>query len=147
MIIASATLFRWMVTTQHVPEALTNFLIGVTSNKFFLLLLINLLLLGIGLILDVTSSLILFVPIFMPLIAKIGVDPVHFGVVMVFNLMIGLSTPPMGSVIYISAELAKQPVGKVFKAMLPFFVGLLAVLFLITYIPELVMWLPNHFIK
>lgn len=147
MIIASATLFRWMLATQHVPMAVSNFLTNISTNKYVLLFIMNIILLGIGMILDVTTSLILFVPVFMPLVTTLGIDPIHFGVIMIFNLMIGLSTPPMGSVIYISAEIAKQPVGKVFKAMLPFFIALLAALFLITYIPQLVTWLPDMFMK
>ena len=110
-----------------------------------ILLLINLMLLIVGIFMDITPAVLIFTPIFLPVVTKLGIDPVHFGVIMILNLCIGLCTPPVGSVLFVGVGIAKTSIERVVKPLLPLFVAMIVALFLITYIPELTLWLPGLF--
>jgi tripartite ATP-independent transporter DctM subunit len=142
-IISAAGLFGWLLIRQKVPEAVIQGLTAMTSDPFVLLLIINLILLVLGCFMEAISVMLLTTPIFMPLIQKVGIDPVHFGVVMTFNLMIALLTPPVGMVLYTVSSVGKVPLWELTSELKWYFVALIAALGLITYIPGLVTWVPN----
>ena len=145
-LLAGATIFGWILTVERVPTMVTVFMLGLTDNPLILLFLINLLLLGLGMFLNSSTILVLTIPILKPLLPIIGVDPVHFGIIMTMNVMIGMLTPPLGICLYIAADIAQTPFEKVFRAVIPFYVPLFIVLLLITYFPGWVMFLPDLFL-
>lgn len=143
IIIATANLFGWILTAEAIPETIANFIISITSNPYLILLLMNMVFLFVGTFMETLASIILLTPIFLPLITGIGVDPVHFGIILVVNLNIGLATPPLGVCMFIACPLAGISIKDFVKAIWPFLLGSIGVLFLITYIPGLVMFIPN----
>jgi C4-dicarboxylate transporter DctM subunit len=143
LMIATASALAWLFARQNVPAAIGGFLTGLTDNRFLLLLLINLWLLFVGTWLDLSPAVIIFTPILLPIAVACGVDPVHFGVIMVVNLGIGLFTPPVGVCLFVACGIAKCSITSVVRAFLPFFASMVLVLLLITYVPGLVMWLPS----
>ncbi len=142
-IIASATLFSWLLTTAQVPQTLAAGFLSLTSNKYVALLIINIFLLLIGLFMDITPAIVIITPVLMPVVSSMGIDPVHFGIIMILNLMIGLMTPPVGMILYVLASVAKVPFERIAKAILPYLAVCVFVLLLVTYIPEIVTFLPN----
>jgi C4-dicarboxylate transporter DctM subunit len=143
LMIATASALAWLFAKQNVPLAIGGFLTGITTNKFVLLLLINVWLLFVGTWLDLSPAVIIFTPILLPLAQTCGMDPIHFGVMMVVNLGIGLFTPPVGVCLFVACGIAKCSITSVVKAFIPFFVAMVAVLLLITYFEPLVMFLPG----
>ncbi|MDR1535516.1 MAG: TRAP transporter large permease [Planctomycetota bacterium] len=143
IIVASANVFGWIMNYEKVDVYLMNVLFSYTTNKYVILLLINLVLLIMGMFLEVVSAIMIMLPLATPIIDQLGIHPIHFGVVMVLNLMIGLLTPPVGFVLYILASVANVPVNQVIRTCIPWSLPLVAVLLLITYVPELVMFLPR----
>jgi tripartite ATP-independent transporter DctM subunit len=142
VIVAAASIFGWVLTSARVTEMLAEAVLGLTSQPWMLLLLANLLLLFVGCFLETIAAITIMVPVLLPIMTKIGVDPVQFGIVMVLNLMIGLLTPPVGMVLYILARVARIPFEECAKACAPFLVPLLAVLALVTFWPAFSLWLP-----
>jgi tripartite ATP-independent transporter DctM subunit len=142
-IIAGAAAFSWLVAMMGVTNVISTWLVSLTSNKYMVLLFLNIIFLVLGMFMEALSVLTITVPFLIPLMAAYGIDPVHLGVVIVLNLMIGLATPPVGTSLFICARQARIPIERMYRAILPFLVPLVLVLFLITYIPELVMWLPG----
>ncbi len=143
LMIATASALGWLFANQGVPARIGAALLSVTQNPLIIMLLINLLLLFVGTWLDLSPAVIIFTPILLPIVQQLGIDPVHFGVIMVVNLAIGLFTPPVGVCLFVSCGIAGISISETIRAFIPFFVAMLAVLFLITYIPALVMYLPN----
>jgi tripartite ATP-independent transporter DctM subunit len=143
IIVAVAALFGWILSIEQVPQKLTEVMLSISTNPYVLLLIVNILLILVGMFLDSTTAILVIAPIIAkPLIAA-GVDPVHLGMVVVFNLMVGLLTPPMGLALYLVADIAKVTMKDVLKEMLPYYVPLLITLLLITYVPALTTWLPR----
>jgi tripartite ATP-independent transporter DctM subunit len=142
-IVASASIFAWVLTTTQVTEAIGNWVLSISDNPYVFLLLANVFLLFVGCFMETIAAITILVPVFMPIIAKLGIDPVHFGLVMILNLMIGLMTPPVGMVLFILQKVARLSFEATVKAVLPWLWPLLATLALITYIPQLVLWLPG----
>ncbi len=142
-IIASAGMFGWLLIYIRAPQAIVEALTSLTSSPAVILLIFNVILLVLGCFMEGLAIMLLTVPIFMPVLAKFGIDPVHFGVVMTLNLMIGLLTPPVGMVLYAVSTIAEVPVVRLAKELVPFIGVLVLVLILITYVPELVTWLPS----
>ena len=143
IIVAVAALFGWILSVEQVPQKLTGVMLSISTNPYVLLLIVNILLILVGMFLDSTTAILVIAPIIAkPLIAA-GVDPVHLGMVVVFNLMVGLLTPPMGLALYLVADIAKVTMKDVLKEMLPYYVPLLITLLLITYVPALTTWLPR----
>jgi TRAP-type C4-dicarboxylate transport system permease large subunit len=131
------------LSIEQVPQKLTEVMLSISTNPYVLLLIVNILLILVGMFLDSTTAILVIAPIIAkPLIAA-GVDPVHLGMVVVFNLMVGLLTPPMGLALYLVADIAKVTMKDVLKEMLPYYVPLLITLLLITYVPALTTWLPR----
>jgi tripartite ATP-independent transporter DctM subunit len=143
IIVGAASLFGWVLTTTRITEAMASGLLSVTTDPLLLLLIINLVLLVVGCFMETIAAISILVPIFMPIIAKVGIDPVQFGVIMVLNLMIGLLTPPVGMVLFILARVARMSFDRTVMAVLPFLVPLLVVLVLISAIPQLTLFLPS----
>lgn len=143
LIVCGAAAFSWLVTMMGMTSALSQVLTSLTSNKYVMLLILNIAFLIIGMFMEALAVMTITVPFLIPLMASFNIDPVHLGVVLVLNLMIGLCTPPVGTSLFICAKTANISIEKMYKAILPFLVPLLIVLFLITYIPGLVTFLPN----
>ena len=143
ILIAFAASFGYIMTLMQIPLQITTALTTLSDNRYVILALINLLLLALGTLMDMAPLILILTPILLPVIKSIGVDPVHFGMIMMVNLGIGLITPPVGGVLFVGAAVAKLPMEQVVKALLPFFGALLLVLIAVTYIPALSLWLPG----
>ena len=143
LIVAVAALFGWILSVELVPQKLTALMLSISSNPYVLLLIVNFLLLLVGMFLDSTTAILVIAPIIAKPLVMAGVDPVHLGMVVVFNLMIGLLTPPMGLALFLVGDIAKVPMKDVLKEMAPYYVPLAATLLLITYVPEITTWLPT----
>ena len=144
-IVAAASIFGWMLTATGVTAGVAEWVLGFTHSPWVFLLLANLLMLFVGCFLEPTAAITILVPILLPITQQLGIDPVHFGVVMVLNLMIGLLHPPMGMVLFVLARIANLSVERTTMAILPWLVTLLLSLGIITYVPRLVLWLPKMF--
>ena len=142
-IIASAYLFGWIMAREGVPLLLANTFMSISENPYVILFLINIMLLGLGCFMEPITIMIILVPILIPLVQAVGIDLVHFGVVMTLNLMIGLITPPLGMVMFVVVNIANVSIAELTRELLPLLAALLIVLMLITYIPSLVLWIPN----
>ncbi len=142
-IVAAASIFGWMLTATGVTAAISEWVLGFTQSPYMFLLLANLLMLFVGCFLEPTAAITILVPILVPICQKLGIDLVHFGLVMVLNLMIGLLHPPMGMVLFVLARVAKLSVERTTVAILPWLVPLLGSLVIVTYFPKLVLWLPT----
>jgi tripartite ATP-independent transporter DctM subunit len=143
ILIGFAAAFGYLMTLMQIPLKLTTLLTGLSDNKFAILAMINVLLLALGTLMDMAPLILILTPILLPVVTTLGVDPVHFGMIMLVNLGIGLITPPVGSVLFVGSAIAKLRIGEVTKAMMPFFVALLIVLGMVTYLPWLSLWLPR----
>ena len=147
LIVAGASIFGYLITLTKVTDNVSALVLSVTTQPWAILLLVNIFLLIVGCFMETIASITILVPVLLPLMDKIGVDPVHFGLIMVLNLMIGLLTPPVGMVLYILARVANISFERTTKACLPFLIPLLVSLALVTYWPSMVMFLPNLFYK
>lgn len=144
-LIAAAKSFAYMMTLLRIPDALTNALIGITDNKYLLLLIINALLLVLGCFMDMAPLILIMTPILLPVVTSpvIGMDPVHFGIVLIFNLAMGLCTPPVGSALFVGCAIGKTPIERTSVRLLPMYAVMFAVLMLVTFVPQVSMWLVN----
>jgi len=143
IIVAASFSFSYIVSIEHIPQMFSSLLLSITENKYVLLLIVNILFLILGMFMDVMTVTLVFIPMVLPLINLLGIDLVHFGVIVVLNMMIGLSTPPLGGLLFIVSGLSKTPLYEVIKESLPMTAVMIAVLFLITYVPEFVLFLPR----
>ena len=146
-IFVNATLFSWIIGVERLPDLAVSWVLSITSDQNMVLLILNIFLLIAGCLLDPTPIILITVPVLSILIGKVGIDPVHFGVVMVLNLMIGLLTPPVGLNLYIVSNIAGISFWRAVKGTAPFIVPLVIVLIIITYVPETVLWLPRLILK
>jgi len=142
-IVTAASIFAWLLTVTQTAQLLSDLILGFTQNKWVFLILVNLLLLFIGCFLDTIAAITIVVPILLPIALKLGIDPIHFGLVMTLNLMIGLLHPPLGMVLFVLSRVAKLSVERTTMAILPWLAPLFAALIAITFIPELTLWLPR----
>jgi tripartite ATP-independent transporter DctM subunit len=133
----------WLLASTGSAKMLADAVVGFSSNAYVLMFLFNVLLLLLGTFLDITPGLLIFTPIFLPIAMKLGISPVHFGIIITFNLCIGIATPPVGSTLFVSARVAKVPLSQLTMPLLPMFVLEIIALFLVTYIPALSLWLPQ----
>jgi TRAP-type C4-dicarboxylate transport system permease large subunit len=144
-IVAAASIFGWLLTATRVTDAVAAWVLAFTHTPWVFLLLVNVLMLFVGCFLEPTAAILILVPVLMPVVQQLGIDPVHFGLVMVLNLMIGLLHPPMGMVLFVLARVANLSIEKTTMAILPWLVPLLLSLLLITYVPSISLWLPRLF--
>lgn len=145
ILIGFAASFGAIMTYMQLPERITDFFTSISDNKYVILMCINIMLLLIGTLMDMAPLILILTPVLMPVTNSLGIDPVHFGMIMLINLGIGLITPPVGSVLFVASAVSKQKIEQVVKAMLPFYGALFFVLMLVTYIPEISLWLPRMF--
>lgn len=145
LLIATSMSMSWVMSFENIPQSVSDVLLGLSDNKFVILLIINLLLLFVGTFMDMTPAILIFTPIFLPVMENLGVDPVHFGIIMVMNLCVGLCTPPVGAVLFIGVSVAKTSIQKVIKPLMPLYLVMAIVLLLITFIPAISLWLPTLF--
>ncbi|MFL4975835.1 MAG: TRAP transporter large permease, partial [Microvirga sp.] len=143
LIVAVAALFGWILSVEGVPQKLTALMLQVSTNPYVLLFIVNILLIVFGMFLDSTTAILVIAPIIAKPLVAAGVDPVHLGMVVVFNLMIGLLTPPMGLALFLVADIAKVSMRDVLREMGPYYVPLLATLLLITFVPAITTWIPR----
>lgn len=143
IIIGASTLLSWILAREQVPQTVAEGLLGLTDNPIIFLLIVNVLLIVLGMILEPTSALLIITPILLPVAVQFGVDPLHLGSIIIFNLMIGLMTPPMGGVVFVLSSVTGIPVERVFRGAAFYLPAMLIVLLLITYIPALTLWLPG----
>ena len=135
----------WVMSYANIPQNVSEGLLSISSNPFVILLIINMVLLFVGVFMDITPAVLIFTPIFLPVVVDMGMDPIHFGIMMVMNLSVGLCTPPVGSVLFVGCSVAKISIQKVIKPLIPFFIAMIVVLLLVAYIPQLSLWLPAIF--
>ncbi|MDD4247405.1 MAG: TRAP transporter large permease, partial [Dysgonamonadaceae bacterium] len=145
LLVATSLGLSWIMAYENIPQNVSEGLIALSDNPFVILLLINMILLVVGIFMDMTPAVLIFTPIFLPIVTSMGIDPIHFGIIMVLNLSVGLCTPPVGSVLFIGCSVAGLSIDKVLKPLLPMFIAMVVVLLLVTYIPEISLWLPNTF--
>ena len=142
-IVAAASIFGWLLTATRVTDMVALWVLSFTHSPWVFLLLANLLMLFVGCFLEPTAAILILVPVLLPVVQQLGIDPVHFGLVMVLNLMIGLLHPPMGMVLFVLARVANLSIEKTTMAIVPWLIPLLLSLALITYVPPIAMWLPH----
>jgi tripartite ATP-independent transporter DctM subunit len=143
ILIGFAASFGYLMTLMQVPLKVTAFFASMSNDKYVVLLLINVMLLILGCLMDMSPLILICTPILLPVVKLLGVDPVHFGMIMMVNLGIGLITPPVGSVLFVGSAVSKLPMGTITRAMKPFFIAMFVVLMMVTYIPAISLWLPH----
>ncbi|MEM9931365.1 MAG: TRAP transporter large permease, partial [Bacteroidota bacterium] len=144
-LICTSMAMSWLFSFESIPQLMTGFLLDTVSSPLLIFLLINLTLLIVGTFMDMTPAILIFTPIFLPVVTQLGMDPVHFGIVMVLNLCIGLCTPPVGTILFVGAGVAKISVSKVIKPLLPFLAAMIVMLLVVTFFKGLSLWLPGQF--
>ncbi len=142
-LIATASLFSWILASERIPQAVAEFFLSLTQDPHIILLLINMMLLVVGTFMDSAPAMIMILPVFLPLINSLGIDLIHFGIIVIFNLLIGLLTPPVGTCLFVSCNIAKIGMTEVTKGVWPFLFVMIALLLLFTFCPALILWLPN----
>lgn len=147
LIVAAAAIFAWILTANQVATTLGDALLGLTTNKQLVLLIMMLMVLVIGLFMETIAAITILVPVLLPIAAQVGIDPVHLGIIVILNLMIGLLTPPIGMVLYVLAEVSGVSFEKCVRATMPFLVPLVTVLLLIVFFPQLALFLPELFYR
>jgi tripartite ATP-independent transporter DctM subunit len=145
LLIAASIGMSWILSYEMIPQNVAQTLIGLTDNWILILLMINVILLAVGIFMDMTPAVLIFTPIFLPVVTSLGIDPTHFGIIMVLNLCIGLCTPPVGSVLFIGCGVAKTSIASVVRPLMPLFLAMIAALMIVTYVPAISLWLPRAF--
>jgi tripartite ATP-independent transporter DctM subunit len=144
-LIGTSMAMSWILAYENIPSIVANSLVGMSDNPFMILLMINLVLLMVGVFMDMTPAVLIFTPIFLPVAIELGMSPLHFGIMMVLNLCIGLCTPPVGSILFVGCAIAKTSISQIVRPMIPMYVAMFLALMLVTYLPELSETLPRFF--
>jgi tripartite ATP-independent transporter DctM subunit len=142
-LVAASQVMSRILTQEQVPQAVSDALLGLSENPLIILLTINAILLIVGTFMDMTPAVLVFTPIFLPVAISLGLDPLHFGILLIANLCIGLCTPPVGTVLFLGCSVGRSNVLSVSRALLPFYIAMFAALMAITYLPVLSLWLPK----
>jgi TRAP-type C4-dicarboxylate transport system permease large subunit len=146
LLVGTSIGLSWIMAYENIPQNVSAGLLSISNNPIVILLIINMILLFVGVFMDMTPAVLIFTPIFLPIVTtQLGLSPIHFGIIMVLNLSVGLCTPPVGSVLFIGCSVAKVKIESVIKPLLPMFIAMIIVLLLVTYIPQLSLWLPGIF--
>ena len=145
LLIGTSIGMSWIMAYEHIPQGIAEGLVALTDSKILILLMINVILLVVGTFMDITPAVLIFTPIFLPIVTELGMDPIHFGIVIVLNLCVGLCTPPVGSVLFVGCSVADVPIERVVKPLLPLFIAMVIALLFVTYLPGLSLWLPSLF--
>jgi len=145
LLIGTSMSMSWIMAYENIPQNITDILLSISDSKIIILLIINLILLFVGIFMDMTPAVLIFTPIFLPVVTALGMHPTHFGIIMVLNLCIGLCTPPVGSVLFVGVGVGRTTIQKVIRPLLPLFIAMIVSLLIVTYIPALSLWLPRVF--
>lgn len=145
LLIATSLGMSWIMSYANIPQTVSTSLVALSENRIVILLIINVILLVVGTFMDMTPAVLIFTPIFLPIAVDLGIDPTHFGIIMVLNLCIGLCTPPVGSVLFVGVGVAKTSITKVVGPLFPLFLAMIVALLIVTYVPALSLWLPRVF--
>lgn len=145
LLVGTSMAMSWVMAYENIPQNVAQALMALSENKIIILIIINIILLLVGTFMDMTPAVLIFTPIFLPVVAQLGVDPIHFGIIMVMNLSVGLCTPPVGSVLFIGCSVAELPITKVIKPLIPMYIAMIIALLVVTYIPELSLLVPKIF--
>jgi tripartite ATP-independent transporter DctM subunit len=144
LLIGTSMGLSWVLSYENIPQEVSAGLLSLSNNPIIILLIINVILLFVGIFMDMTPAVLIFTPIFLPIVTtQLGLDPIHFGIIMVLNLCIGLCTPPVGSLLFIGCSVADVGIGEIIKPLLPLYIAMISVLLIITYLPDLTLWLPR----
>ena len=145
LLFGTSSAMSWILSYENIPQSISDGLIALSDNPVIILLIINVILLIVGIFMDMTPAVLIFTPIFLPVVTELGMSPLHFGIMMVLNLCIGLCTPPVGSVLFVGCGIAKTTIAQMVRPLLPMYVAMFAVLLLVTYVPAISEWLPRAF--
>ena len=145
LLIGTSMAMSWVLAYENIPQSISSFLLAFTDNKIIILLIINSILLCVGTFMDMTPAILIFTPIFLPVVQNLGMNPIHFGIVMIMNLCIGLCTPPVGTCLFLGCGIAQTTMTKVIRHLIPFFIATIIVLLLVTYIPQISLIVPQMF--
>ncbi len=141
--IGVSSIMSWAMAFTEIPDMIANAVLGLTSNKYLILLLINIILLIVGTFMDATPAILIFTPILLPIVTSLGVNPVQFGIIICMNLAVGIITPPVGTVLFTGCKVGGVTIESVVKDMIPYFVVIIISLLLVTFIPQISLFLPN----
>ena len=142
-LIGASTVMSYIMAYAHLPQMISEALLSISDNKIVILLIINLTLLIVGMFMDMTPAILIFTPIFLPVTTALGIDPVHFGIIITFNLCIGIVTPPVGTALFVGCSVSNLKIEQVIKPLLPLIFAEIAILMVVTYVPELSLYLPR----
>lgn len=145
LLIGTSMGLSWVMSYENIPQTVATTLVALSDSPIVILLIINVILLAVGTFMDMTPAVLIFTPIFLPIVMELGMDPVHFGIVMVLNLCVGLCTPPVGSVLFVGCGIADVSITSVIRPLMPLFLAMIAALLVVTFVPELSLWLPRVF--
>ncbi len=142
-LISASSVMSWVMAYTGIPEAISDGILGLTSNKYIIFLLMNIILLLVGMFMDITPAILIFTPIFLPIAQSLGMSPIHFGILLIYNMCIGTMTPPVGSILFVASGISKVKLENLARTLVPFLLANLVMLLLITYIPQLVLFIPQ----
>lgn len=145
LLIGTSSAMSWILSYENIPQSISDGLIALSDNPITILMIINVILLVVGIFMDMTPAVLIFTPIFLPVVTELGMSPLHFGIMMVLNLCIGLCTPPVGSVLFVGCGIAKTTIAQMVRPLVPMYIAMFAVLLLVTYVPGISEWLPRYF--
>ena len=143
LLVATSMGLSWVLSYENIPQEVSRGLIALSDNPILIMIIINVILLIVGVFMDMTPAVLIFTPIFLPIVADFGIDPIHFGIIMVLNLSVGLCTPPVGTVLFVGCSVSKVSIGEVIRPLIPLYIAMIVILLLVTYIPTLSLWLPT----
>lgn len=144
-LVGTSMSLSWVMSFENIPQNVSAALLSLSDNPIVILLTINAILLFVGTFMDMTPAVLIFTPIFLPVVVGMGVDPIHFGIIMILNLCVGLCTPPVGSVLFVGCSVANVPIDRIIKPLIPFFLAMIAALIVVSLFPQLSLWLPRLF--
>jgi tripartite ATP-independent transporter DctM subunit len=145
LLIATSMGMSWILAYLNIPQGVSATLVSLSDQPVVILLIINAILLSVGTVIDITPAVLIFTPVFLPIAVDLGIDPTHFGIIMILNLCIGLCTPPVGSVLFVGVAVARTTVSRVIRPLMPLYVAMILALMVVTYWPALSLWLPGLF--
>ncbi len=145
LLIATSIALSWMLSFENIPQLISEGILGLTESRIAILLLMNLILLVVGTFMDMTPAVLIFTPLFLPIATNLGIDPVHFGIILVLNLCVGICTPPVGTVLFVGAAVGDTTISRMIRPMLPLYAAMVISLLLVTFAPWLSLWLPGVF--
>lgn len=145
LLVGTSIAMSWALSYENIPQGVASALVALTENEVVLLLIINALLLAVGTFMDITPAVLIFTPIFLPIVTELGIDPVHFGIILVLNLCVGLCTPPVGTVLFVGAAVGETTITRLVRPLLPLFLAMVVALLIVTFVPGLSTWLPDLF--